>query len=267
MPVQTNFNTQQEISTKLQNTEESTDELANFNIPEWRKDEYASYAHKRWSSQANRRNDRKFQATNELYTNQKPNNETSRKNADWYIFENNIEQMGLTGSCELSRTKNNIKESDTYVNKRKSNIKYTQNNHGVSPFGRTDNWWQFPDQFDEKLLVNNQIKVYQNTEMTSKKPTAYIESYNNKIKCTKRHIHNKGVRVSGRRFTTGVKNRKIIGDQSSYESDELYKSRTSNTQNLAKLVEINRPEMLPNTPDKHSMQNLHKNKAVSSKYK
>lgn len=34
MIVQTNLNTQQEISTKLQNTEESTDELVNLNIPE-----------------------------------------------------------------------------------------------------------------------------------------------------------------------------------------------------------------------------------------
>lgn len=103
--------------------------------------------------------------------------------------------------------------------------------------------------------------------MINRKPTTYIESYNNKVKCTKRHVHNKGVRVSGRRFTTGVKNRKIIGDQSSYESDDLYKSRTSNTNNLAKLVEINGPKMQPNTPDKHSAQNLHKSKAVTSKNK
>lgn len=34
MIVQTNLNIQQEISTKLQNTEESTDELVNLNIPE-----------------------------------------------------------------------------------------------------------------------------------------------------------------------------------------------------------------------------------------
>jgi hypothetical protein len=91
-----------------------------------------------------------------------------------------------------------------------------------------------------------------NDPINEKELMAYTESCSNRMKEARGHLKNRGVRISGRRFTTGSYKRRLIKDQSS-ESSEQYKNRTSNTQNLGKLEEIKRAEVLSSTPTKNDI--------------
>lgn len=139
-------------------------------------------------------------------------------------------------------------------------------NHKVSPLGQTGNDWEMNKNREDKVFEPGQIHVYKDPTKIDKGSLAYTEAWSNRIRCTKRQVHSKGVRISGRRFTTGCYKAKLGIQQSWYESEEVYRNKTSNAQKLTKLADIKPTECLANTPEKYSYQSSLKNNKTDSSY-
>ena len=175
-------------------------------------------------------------------------------------------------------TKNNAKTSEEPYKKHNYQIESIQKqvndeidenkilcrkkDHRVSPLARTSNNWE--NRPAQQIDVQHQI--YKSDQANEKELMAYSESWNNRIQEARGQLKNRGVRISGRRFTTGSYKRRLTKDQSS-ESTEMYKNRTSNTQQLGRLEEIKRADIFSSTPTKNEMDSPWKPQVNSSNNK
>lgn len=136
------------------------------------------------------------------------------------------------------------------------------NDSKISPLAKTSNNWDNRQPYK----VEAQQQIYKNEINNDKQMTAYTEAWHNRIQEARGQLQNRGVRISGRRFTTGSYKRRLTKDQSS-ESTEMYKNRTSNTQQLGRLEEIKRTDIFSNTPIKNEMDSPWKHQISSSNNK
>lgn len=147
-------------------------------------------------------------------------------------------------------TKQNSKQ-DNNIKLCNYNARIDYHEQRVSPLGKTDNHWNINNPSDG-IFGHNNIQIVKHPELTEKESMAYTESWSNRIRCTKRQIHSKGVRISSRRFTTDSYKNKVSNEQSSYESDGVLKNRTSNPHHLTKLTDLKPQDCHANTPEKYS---------------
>jgi hypothetical protein len=141
------------------------------------------------------------------------------------------------------------------------NITNNQNWQRSSPLGRTATNWKFENKTQEGINLQHIPNAYKNIKLTQKETMAYTEENTDRLRGSRRQ--NNGVRISGRRFTAGYK-RKLTKGDCSYEADEVYKNRTSNNHNLAKLAEIVPSDLNSKTPGKQSKTNIFRVKPGSS---
>ena len=173
------------------------------------------------------------------------------------IGNNVVRHVNIKGKSEFLKTGKYINHQDPYTKIDSEQFLPQSNEQRVSPLGRTSSAWKLTDKQNDGLL-NQQIRVYRNQNAKEKNSTAYLESSCTKKKCAKRHMYNGGVRMSGRRFTNaGSAKNKIIGDQHSYECNEMYKSNGYNPKNFSKFVDHKIPDFNASTPQKNSSQSIY----------
>lgn len=121
---------------------------------------------------------------------------------------------------------------------------YKKKDFRASPLARTSKLWQKqgdkiePVGLREQLEIEKNIpSIYQNNHTREKEQLAYAETWTNRDAGVRGQLK-RGVRISGRRFTTGSYKRRLNKDQVSSECTQLYKNKTSNEHNIWRFDEI-----------------------------